>query len=109
MVSRLFDVHIVRLADGAEVVDDFDGYGREPREVSRGRWEHVDTGHRATWEEHEYWWTEGNMACDCNRHLSHGRVRGDDESVEHVCGERERYVIYVTHRDGRVLYDERLK
>lgn len=43
-----------------------------------------------------HWWTDGDMGCDCNRHLlfmraKHGEGWDGDEEIK--CGDRERYFI----------------
>ncbi len=38
-----------------------------------------------TWSD-EYWWTEGNMGCDCNRALCWARIDGDPDVVYVECG-----------------------
>lgn len=43
-----------------------------------------------------YWWAEGNMQCDCNRHSCFE----DDPMVEHACTDGE---YTVTLPDGRVV------
>lgn len=49
-----------------------------------------------------YWWTEGNFACDCNRHLSWERAGGheprDDEEME--CGSTAFATLYAVLPDG---------
>lgn len=46
----------------------------------------------------EFWWSEGNFACDCNRAIL---VRDPDESCGH-----SRYKVRITLPDGTVPYDE---
>jgi hypothetical protein len=55
----------------------------------------------------EFFWTEGNFACDCNRHLSFLRAGGpgpaDDphwNNAEHDCGDTAYAVPYATLEDG---------
>lgn len=54
-------------------------------------WDHVD-GHS------EFWWEEGNYACDCNRAMEYG---DEDQS----CGD-SRFLVRITLPDGTVPYDE---
>lgn len=44
------------------------------------------------WEHSFFWWTEGNMCCDCNRHLEFGRVE-DPEFCEDIPCSEERYTV----------------
>ncbi len=46
----------------------------------------------------QFWWEEGNYACDCNRA---GSVNDEDES----CGS-SRYLVKIILPDGSVPYDE---
>ncbi len=46
----------------------------------------------------QFWWEDGNFACDCNRA---GLVKDTDES----CGD-VRYRVRITLPDGLVPYDE---
>lgn len=65
-------VTVIRESDGARVVD-----------VPEWRPE----GSRFyTWHD-VFWWTEGNMGCDCNRHLTFERAHGREPADEElVCG-----------------------
>jgi hypothetical protein len=55
----------------------------------------------------DYIWSEGNYACDCNRHLFFERAAGhepyDDEDYEGKCGD-EAYVIRIDDENGNELY-----
>lgn len=63
----------------------------------------------------DFWWTEGNMSCDCNRHLEFLRAGGpgpaDDphwNNVEHACGDGAYSVLYAELPDGkRIALQER--
>ena len=63
-----------------------------------------------------YWWTEGNMSCDCNRHMSFLRAGGpgpvDDphwNDVDRDCGDGAYSVPYAVLEDGtRIALDESL-
>lgn len=55
----------------------------------------------------EFWWTEGNFGCDCNRHLSFLRAGGpgpaDDphwNNADRACGETAYTVPYAVLEDG---------
>lgn len=56
-----------------------------------------------------YWWTEGNFACDCNRHLEWERAAGrepdNDEGIE--CGHTAYTALYAELPDGtRIEIDD---
>ncbi len=35
------------------------------------------------WQDHsDFWWTEGNMACDCNRSVEFAEAGGEGEEIE---------------------------
>lgn len=51
-----------------------------------------------------YWLTDGNMGCDCNRHLMFYRASsGEDPIVDAVCGESLYSVPFVTLPDGAAV------
>ena len=50
----------------------------------------------------EYWWSEGNMSCDCNRHLM---FEADDEDTDVKCGD-DLYSIQIRAKNGLTLYNE---
>lgn len=62
----------------------------------------VMTEHDLEWTDgSEFWWTFGNMGCDCNRRLCFDRAKGieiDPEAVE--CGETEYSALYAELEDG---------
>lgn len=68
------------------------------------------------WEEHTaFWWTEGNMGCDCNRHLvwvrsEPGPRPADDphlNTVEAACGDTHYTVVRAEFDDGtNVILDD---
>ncbi len=68
--------------------------------VSDGQCSEVEMPYEWQKENHtdEFWWEEGNFACDCNRA---GLVKDADES----CGQ-SRYKVRITLPDGSVPYDE---
>ncbi len=50
-----------------------------------------------------FWWTEGNMSCDCNRHLEFERGQGREPDAEDVeCG-HGRYSVRLEPEDGTVV------
>ena len=54
------------------------------------------------WEEHSLgWWTEGNMGCDCNRHLCFERAGGREPAWnEGSCGETAYAALFAELADG---------
>lgn len=57
-----------------------------------------------------FWWQEGNMSCDCNRHLTWLRAGGpgpsDDphhNNADRDCGEGEYTVTHATLDTGEVV------
>lgn len=57
----------------------------------------------------EYWWTDGNFGCDCNRHLTFIRIQGKElaDNEEAPCGEVRYSALYVEFEDGsKVEIDE---
>ncbi len=54
----------------------------------------------------EFWWTEGNMACDCNRHNEFLRANGEEETdVE--CDMIRYSALYAELEDGtRIKLDD---
>lgn len=61
------------------------------------------------WDEgSEYWWTDGNFGCDCNRGLEFGRAGGIDYDDNITCNpypEPNRYTV-VIRVGGVIVYDE---
>jgi hypothetical protein len=53
------------------------------------------------YEDGDYLWTEGNYACDCNRHLFFERAGGrEPESREVACGDEKYTATHGTREDG---------
>lgn len=49
----------------------------------------------------EYWWTEGNASCDCNRYLEFERGLGNEPDWDKaICGEERYAVLYVELPNG---------
>lgn len=49
----------------------------------------------------EFWWTEGNMSCDCNRHLEFERAGGFDPGIDsRRCSENLYSALYALLPDG---------
>jgi hypothetical protein len=75
------------------------------RRVSTG--EEVTIENEAAWlgpperESLEFWWTEGNGGCDCNRSLYFERAKGVGEGglTDHPCG-NEAFALTVLEADG---------
>lgn len=58
------------------------------------------------WES-AFWWSDGNMGCDCNREMEFLRGLGWDEEAiwrnGHECGS-SRFVVSITDLGGNPLY-----
>lgn len=55
------------------------------------------------WDEaSDYWWTDGNFGCDCNRHLVFIRAGNEPES-DVSCGNKLYTVIHAKLDDGKVI------
>lgn len=52
-----------------------------------------------------FWWTEGNMACDCNRALCFHKDAPDDWNFP--CGDTEYSLVEIKLADGTVVYPVR--
>lgn len=56
----------------------------------------------------EFWWAEGNAACDCNRAMFFDRERGEEkedlDGTDYPCGDGA-YLVKVT-LEGDVVLDE---
>lgn len=65
----------------------------------------ADEWDRPHWCSREFWWSEGNGGCDCNRALFFARAAGEPEDWERGCGDTE-YSVRMTLEDGRVVLDE---
>ncbi len=58
------------------------------------------------WEWSEFWWVDGNAACDCNRELFFLRALGLNDQDDTECGDG-RYSVRLSDADsGDVLLDE---
>lgn len=56
-----------------------------------------------------FWWTEGNMGCDCNRELEWRRAKDEEipDDFDYECGDGRFSVLYAELPDGeRVSIDE---
>lgn len=58
------------------------------------------------WEDvHGFLWTEGNFACDCNRHLDFERAGGrEPDSGEVGCGDERYTAVYALLPDGEKVF-----
>lgn len=65
----------------------------------------ADCPMKSDWDDlSEFWWSEGNFACDCNRgDCFHRALTSEDTDEE--CGD-DRYQVRITLPDGTVPYDE---
>ena len=58
------------------------------------------------WEDHsEFWWTEGNMACDCNLSRAFAFAGGDDfdHPTDIACSDYLYSVLHVELENGEVI------
>lgn len=55
------------------------------------------------WQEgSDYWWSEGNFGCDCNRRILFYRAKGVPyEDIETQCGDTGYSVLSIVLPDGR--------
>lgn len=61
------------------------------------------------WYDHsEFFWTDGNFGCDCNRSLVFqcGAEEGDADEPEADCGVGEFRVVSIKAQDGKLLFSE---
>lgn len=59
------------------------------------------------WEFYQFWFEEGNAACDCNRHLFFLEGLGNDTSdIETECSRGKYSVRCIDADTGEILYDE---
>lgn len=54
----------------------------------------------------EFWWTDGNMGCDCNRELEFERAGGrePDDDEDFACGTERFAVLSIRLLDGSLVY-----
>jgi len=65
-----------------------------------GHWERRDTLYEDEQEDcHEFIWTDGNYACDCNRYLFFQRAAGEAEDAGRICGDGAYSIVQVVE-DG---------
>ena len=58
------------------------------------------------WDEHSsWWWGEGNMSCDCNRHLIFHGYSEESYEEEIPCGEELYTVVGIWFPDGGEIRD----
>jgi len=73
-------------------------------ETGEGRW-HEENVDEKYLEGTEFYWSEGNASCDCNRKLFWGRAGGiefDDDDTP--CGDDAFAVPFIEWEDGRREY-----
>lgn len=79
------------------------------RKNSTGEIRLYDLGDIPWGESSEFWWTEGNMSCDCNRQWDFERAGGDPitEDPDPDCGDIKYSALYAELEDGtRIPLDE---
>ncbi len=50
-----------------------------------------------------FWWTEGNMSCDCNRKVLFHRAKGEECEFNQPCGDGRYVIEKFVLPGGRVL------
>lgn len=93
-----YHVLIRRNSDGMErqCRMDWDWFwGPKPSVPTLGLWQYRPDGDM-------YWWTEGNMACDCARSLEFSKVESE-EAPEIPCSHGLFTVVNATLDDGRQI------
>lgn len=60
------------------------------------------------WRGNDYWWSEGNASCDCNRPNWFREAGGEDHLEGHgICPGSGAYdIVSITIPDGTVVYGE---
>lgn len=53
-----------------------------------------DQNHEWNGEGSEFWWTEGNMSCDCNRHSEFERAGGNEHPDQIECDDTKYSILY---------------
>ena len=67
----------------------------------------VDSVQEFEWQESsEFWWSDGNMGCDCNRHLEFERALGNEPEKHYKCGITDYKILSITIPNGEVVYEE---
>lgn len=61
----------------------------------------IETGE---WPDDEFYWTEGNMACDCNRHNVFNGTTVYATTTESECGESRYSIVRVADRNGTLVF-----
>ena len=59
------------------------------------------------WKFSEFWWSDGNASCDCNRELFFVRAQGGNDREADIACSEGRFSVRLSDADsGQVLYDE---
>lgn len=77
------------------------------KDLKTGETQDIDLGGAWTDPVTEYCWTEGNFACDCNRHLFFMRAQGIEppEDEDRPCGDDQYIIVEVRGPNGERLTD----
>lgn len=62
------------------------------------------------WEEgSDFWWSDGNFSCDCNRELEFERAGGHEpkDITKTKCSEGRYKVVWIKTSDGETVYEEK--
>lgn len=52
----------------------------------------------------DYWFSEGNASCDCNREMWFARAGGEEELDRPACGHDGYDLLSVTQDDGEMVF-----
>jgi len=55
----------------------------------------------------DFWWSEGNFACDCNRYLEFERGLGKEPDEKLAKCSNDKYVVEIYSFNGKLLYKEK--
>lgn len=61
-----------------------------------------------TWVDDVFWWTEGNMSCDCNRGNEFARANNEPEP-DYDCGDTLFSALYAVVDGKKIILDGSLK
>lgn len=88
-----------------EIVYHYDNYTVRIRDNATGEIRECEQG--VGWHDSSvFWWTEGNMGCDCNRRIEFIRASGrqpTDEEWDIPCTDDKYTAIDATMPDGKVI------
>lgn len=59
--------------------------------------------------ESDFWWSEGNMSCDCNRGMEFARGLGTYDGEDYPCGMEEYSIEIYDVVGGELLYEDHVE